>query len=54
MSFLSCYNKSPAILMEGALGERLKREYHLQVDQHVVLAGIIYQDGGKEALSELW
>jgi S-methylmethionine-dependent homocysteine/selenocysteine methylase len=40
--------------MEGALGERLKREYGLQPDDDVAFANIIYRQGGKEALFELW
>jgi len=54
MSFVSCFESSSIILMEGALGERLKREYDLAPDETVALADIIYRKGGKEALRELW
>lgn len=54
MSFISCYDKNQFLLMEGALGERLKREYNLQPDCDVAFADIIYRKGGKEALNELW
>jgi S-methylmethionine-dependent homocysteine/selenocysteine methylase len=54
MSFVSCYETNPVILMEGALGERLKREYDLQPNDAVAFADIIYRKGGKEALLELW
>lgn len=54
VSFISCYEKSPLILMEGSVGERLKREYHLPFDDIVALANIIYRKGGKEALSAIW
>ncbi|MDP4272361.1 MAG: homocysteine S-methyltransferase family protein [Bacteroidota bacterium] len=54
MSFISCYKTNPFILMEGALGERLKREYDLQPDNVVAYANIIYRQGGKDALFELW
>lgn len=54
MSFLTCYEQHPVLLMEGALGERLKREYHLTPDKNVALAGILYQPGGRQALLELW
>jgi hypothetical protein len=37
-------------LREGALGERLKRGYHLPFDE--VLANIIYRESGKKALYE--
>ena len=40
--------------MEGALGERLKREYHLAFDKNVVMAGLVYSENGKNALEELW
>lgn len=42
------------MLMEPALGERLKNEYHLVPDEQVALAGILYQPGGREALKCLW
>ncbi len=40
--------------MEGALGERLKREYGLRLDGHVALAGFVYDARGRAALTELW
>ncbi len=40
--------------MEGAVGQRLKREYNLPYDDIVDLADIIYRKGGKEALSTIW
>lgn len=46
-------NRTP-LLMEGALGERLKNEYHLIPDEQVALAGILYQPGGRAALQRLW
>lgn len=42
------------MLMEAALGERLKSEYHLVPDEQVALVGILYQPGGREALKRLW
>lgn len=51
VDFVSYFEKSPFILMEGALGERLKREYDLPFDDNVALADIIYRKGGKEARS---
>ncbi len=42
------------LLMEGALGERLKNEYHLTPDANVALARFVYQVRGMEALSKLW
>jgi S-methylmethionine-dependent homocysteine/selenocysteine methylase len=54
MDFVSCLDSSPNVLMEGALGERLKREYRLQLDEHVALAGLAYDIRGRAALTELW
>ena len=54
MRFVSCYENSSVILMEGAVGERLKREYNLPFDDIVALANIIYRKGGKEALYAIW
>ena len=42
------------VLMEGALGERLKTEYRLTPDPNVALARFVYQVRGMEALSKLW
>ncbi|MEL7605782.1 MAG: homocysteine S-methyltransferase family protein [Sedimentibacter saalensis] len=54
MSFIDCVNNRNSILMEGALGERLKREYRLVLDEDVVMAGLVYSDNGRRALKELW
>lgn len=54
MDFLTCYtNKSP-LLMEGALGERLKREYDLSFDVDVAMASLVYTNEGRQALAHLW
>ena len=39
------------VLMEGALGERLKTEYRLTPDANVALARFVYQVRGMDALS---
>ena len=54
MDFVSCLRNSQNILMEGALGERLKREYRLRFDEHVVMASLVYDRRGRAALSEIW
>ena len=54
MDFQSCYNNSSFILMEGALGERLKREYDIPFDEVIALAGHIYNEKSKHALKELF
>ena len=40
--------------MEGALGERLKREYGLQTKGIVDMAGLVYQQEGRRALQAIW
>lgn len=54
MNFESCYTNSPFIMMEGALGERLKREYNIAVDEVIALAGHIYNENSKQAVKELF
>ena len=54
MHFLNCWEKHESILMEGALGERLKREFHLTFDKDVAMAGLIYSEQGRLALASLW
>ena len=54
MDFETCIQSHPAVLMEGALGERLKREYGLHLDEHVALARLIYTKAGADALAVLW
>lgn len=54
MNLEECMREFPSILMEGALGERLKREYHIVFDENVAMAGLIYHPEGQHALSELW
>lgn len=50
----SCLLSNNVILMEGALGERLKREYHLRIDDTVAMASLIYEEKGRESLKSLW
>ncbi|MEM1483740.1 homocysteine S-methyltransferase family protein [Oscillospiraceae bacterium PP1C4] len=54
MGFETCYNSVCAILMEGALGERLKREYGLEFDDDVAMASLIYNHNSQIALSNIW
>ena len=47
MYFRECIKNHPGILMEGALGERLKREYGLKIDGTVAMANLIYDEVGR-------
>lgn len=42
------------VLMEGALKERLKREYHIQFHEDVDMGALIYDEKGRHALKVLW
>ena len=53
IDFETCFKTSSAILMEGAIGERLKREYNIRFDDHVALAGLIYNDGSRNAMATI-
>lgn len=54
MDFRECLAKNSTILMEGALGERLKREYNITFDESVAMASLALTDKGKKALAEIW
>ena len=54
MGFTQCLASHSAILMEGALAERLKREFHLSPDPHVAWAGMLARPEGATALEALW
>lgn len=54
MGFEECFLKNKALLMEGALGERLKREYGLKIDGTVAMASLVYSEDGRSALKDLW
>ena len=40
--------------MEGALGERLKREFGLDISGNVGMASLVYNAEGRNALRSLW
>lgn len=54
MSLEQCFEGEKRIMMEGALGERLKREYRLEPDLHVALAAMVETEQGRTALRALW
>lgn len=53
-TFEDCVTVSENILMEGAVGERLKREYGMSFDPHVVMARLIELEQGRAALKAIW
>ena len=54
MDFKELIRQKGKFLMEGALGERLKRDYHLQPDERTARAGFVYTGAGRAALRALW
>lgn len=40
--------------MEGALGERLKREFGLRFHEQIAMAALAYDEQGRAALKTLW
>lgn len=54
MDFQTCFNTSSAILMEGALGERLKREYNILFDDKVAMAGLVYNTKSRQAMQNIF
>lgn len=53
-AFESCILERGKILMEGAFGERLKREYTVEFDPYVDMTRMIEQEEGRRALSILY
>lgn len=54
MSLQERWQAGSPMLMEGALGERLKREYGLTPHPTVALADMVYREDGRAALATLW
>ncbi|MDF2943314.1 MAG: homocysteine S-methyltransferase [Herbinix sp.] len=54
MNLTECYDKNKAILIEGALGVRLRSEYSLYPESKVANASFIYQDKAKRAMQEIY
>jgi S-methylmethionine-dependent homocysteine/selenocysteine methylase len=52
--FLELFSKSERLLTEGALVERLKHEYGLQMDPAINHAGLIYHEHGKTILADIY
>ncbi|MGD8520751.1 MAG: homocysteine S-methyltransferase family protein, partial [Desulfobacterales bacterium] len=54
MKFEQTVKNSKAILAEGAVIERLNRNAAVQLDPHIVHAGLIYTESGKNVLSNIY
>ena len=54
MGFIKCMENSGAVLMEGALGERLKREYGFVIDGPAAMAGLVRSAAGRDSSFRRW
>lgn len=54
MDLTQCLRTKSCILMEGALGKRLKREYGLTFDENIAMAGLVRTESGRYVLQALW
>lgn len=54
MDFQTCFDKASSILMEGALGERLKREFNIRFDDKVAMAGLVYDYDSRQAMYSIY
>lgn len=52
--FEKCFYHSPHLLLEGALGERLKREYGIRFDRHIDMGALAESTYSRNALIEIW
>lgn len=54
MDFLEVLANYPVIITEGAIIERLKREFNFELDQYIANAGYIYNPVQKEKLKNIY
>lgn len=54
VGFLDAVQTAPVILTEGAIIERLRRDATVVLDPHVLHAGFLYAERGREALRRLY
>lgn len=54
LSFSDCFAESRLILTEGAVGQRVEREFGLEPDPDIKYAGLIYDRAGRAALSSIY
>lgn len=52
-SFLKLFERSPCILGEGAVIERLRRNSDFELDPHIVNSGFVYDEAKREAMSAI-
>ncbi len=48
------FARSPLLLTEGAVGQRIEREYGLAPDKDIMYAALVYDKKGRKALAEIY
>ncbi len=54
MCLENCFNTNSLILTEGAVGQRIEREFSLKPDVDVMYASLIYDSVGRNALASIY
>lgn len=54
MDFINTINKSSLIFTEGAVVERLRREFNVKLNQHIDHSGLIYDLQGRRILRKIY
>ncbi len=54
LNFEKMFKSSKYVLMEGAVGERLKREFNIRIDENLALANLIYDKYSRKALESIY
>lgn len=54
MDFIRTFNTSRIIFTEGAVVERLRREFRVQLNQHIVHSGLVYDQQGRFILRKIY
>lgn len=54
MILAECLEREPLVMMEGAVSERLKREFGLKLDPYVTMMRLADDSHGREALTSIW
>ena len=53
-SLENCFNTKQLILTEGAVGQRIEREFSLKPDEDIMYAPLIYDPIGRDALATIY
>lgn len=54
MDFINTFNTSPLIFTEGAVVERLRREFRVKLNPHIVHSSLVYDERGRSILRRIY